>query len=110
VLREGEGDKRPDRYDIVTLNYTGWTPDGQMFLSAQKPGSKRRGTLLEFIPGWIEGVQLMLPGEKRRFWIPEKRPYGEVDRGEANRDDAKVRPDQPRGMVVYDIHLLDFES
>lgn len=47
----------------------------------------------------------MLPGEKRRFWIPGKLAYGDADR-----DDAKVRPDQPRGMVVYDIHLLDFEN
>ena len=52
----------------------------------------------------------MLPGEKRWFWIPEKLAYGEADRGEANRDDAKVRPDQPRGMVVYDISLLDFKN
>jgi peptidylprolyl isomerase len=109
VLQEGEGDKRPDRYDIVTMNFTGWTPDGQMFLSSQKPGSKRRGTLLEFIPGWIEGVQLMLPGEKRRFWVPGKLAYGEVDRGEANRDNADVRPDQPRGVVVFDIELVEFK-
>jgi len=108
VLQEGEGDKRPDRYDIVTMNYTGWTPDGQMFLSSQKPGSKRRGTLQEFIRGWIEGVQLMLPGEKRRFWIPGKLAYGEADRGAANRDDAEARPDQPRGMVVFDIELVEF--
>lgn len=104
VLQEGEGEKRPDRYDIVTMNYTGWTPDGQMFLSSQKPGSKRRGTLLEFIPGWIEGVQLMLPGEKRRFWIPGKLAYGE-----AKGDEQNVRPDQPRGRLVFDIELAEFK-
>ena len=59
---------------------------------------------MEFIPGWIEGVQLMLPGEKRRFWIPGKLAYGE-----AKSDEPKVRPDQPRGMLVFDIELTEFK-
>jgi peptidylprolyl isomerase len=101
VLQEGEGDTRPDRYDIVTMNYTGWTPDGRMFASSERPNSKRRGTLMEFIPGWIEGVQLMLPGEKRRFWIPGKLAYGE-----AKSDDPHARDDRPRGMVVFDLELI----
>ena len=109
VLQAGEGDTRPDRYDIVTMNYIGWTPDGRMFLNSQKPGSKRRGRLEEFILGWIEGVQLMLPGEKRRFWVPGKLAYGEAVRGEANGDKADVHPDQPKGMVVFDIELVEFK-
>lgn len=109
VLQAGEGDTRPDRYDIVTMNYTGWTPDGRMFLNSEKPGSKRRGRLEEFIPGWIEGVPLMLPGEKRRFWVPGKLAYGEAVRGEADSETVDARPDQPKGMVVFDIELVEFK-
>ena len=28
------------------------------------------------IAGWTEGVQMMVEGEKRRFWIPERLAYG----------------------------------
>jgi len=101
VLQEGEGKIRPSRYDTVILSYTGWTPDGRMFGSSPKI----RGKLEDLVPGWIEGVQLMLPGEKRRFWIPGKLAYGE-----AKVDDANVRPDRPKGMVVFDIELVEFKQ
>jgi len=101
VLQEGEGRKRPSRYDTVTLSYTGWTTDGRMFASTPK----LRGKLEDLVPGWIEGVQLMLPGEKRRFWIPGKLAYGE-----AKVDDANVRPDRPKGMVVFDIELIELKQ
>jgi peptidylprolyl isomerase len=100
VLQEGEGKIRPSRYDAVILTYTGWTPDGRMFGSA----SKIRGKLEDLVPGWIEGVQLMLPGEKRRFWIPGKLAYGEAKSGDPN-----VQPERPRGMVVFDIELIEFK-
>ena len=29
----------------------------------------------EVIPGWTEGLQMMVEGEKRRFWIPESLAY-----------------------------------
>jgi len=46
------------------------------------------------IKGWTEGVQLMVEGEKRRFWIPEELAY-------------KGRPNRPAGMLVFDIELLE---
>lgn len=104
VLQKGEGDRRPGRYDIVTLNYTGWTPDGRMFLTSQKPSSEKEDRLEEFMPGWLEGVQLMLPGEKRRFWIPGKLAYGESDT-----DSDEPDLDRPKGPVVCDIELVDFQ-
>ena len=100
VLQEGEGWRRPSRFDTVTLSYTGWTTDGRMFASTPK----LRGKLEDLVPGWIEGVQMMLTGEKRRFWIPGKLAYGE-----AKVDDANVRPERPKGMVVFDIELIELK-
>ena len=48
------------------------------------------------IPGWTEGVPLMVEGERTRFWIPESLAY----KGEAG---------QPRGMLVFDIELIRIE-
>lgn len=47
------------------------------------------------IPGWTEGVQLMVVGEKRRFWIPGALAY-----------DNSPRPGAPKGMLVFDVELL----
>ena len=45
------------------------------------------------IAGWTEGLQLMVVGEKRRFWIPQDLAY-------------KGRPGAPAGMLVFDVELL----
>ena len=46
------------------------------------------------IRGWTEGLQLMVVGEKRRFWIPEELAYG------GRR--------APFGMLVFDVELIRF--
>jgi peptidylprolyl isomerase len=63
--------------------------------------SVTRGETLSFalngvIPGWTEGVQLMVPGETRRFWIPEDLAYG-------------GRPGYPAGVLVFDVELFSIQ-
>ena len=60
---------------IVTVHYTGWTTDGKMFDSSVARGAPATFPLNRVIAGWTEGVQLMVAGEKRRFWIPEALAY-----------------------------------
>ena len=97
VLEEGEGDEHPTENARVTVHYTGWTTDGQMFDSSQRRGRPATFPLNGVIPGWTEGVQLMVVGEKRRFWIPEALAYA-------------GRPGAPQGMLVFDVELLEFEE
>ena len=54
------------------MHYTGWTTDGKMFDSSVVRGEPATFPLDGVIAGWTEGVQLMVEGEKTRFWIPEK--------------------------------------
>jgi FKBP-type peptidyl-prolyl cis-trans isomerase len=96
VLTAGTGDKHPGAEDTVTVHYTGWTTDGRMFDSSVKRGEPAEFPLNGVIKGWTEGVQLMVVGEKRRFWIPGDLAYGETPR----------RPGAPAGTLVFDVELL----
>jgi peptidylprolyl isomerase len=92
VIKPGTGSAHPTKNSTVTVHYTGWTTDGKMFDSSVERGQPASFGLGEVIAGWTEGVQLMVVGEKTRFWIPEKLAY----KGE--------RP--PYGVLVFDIELI----
>ena len=105
VLQEGTGEKRPKEWDIVTVNYTGWTTDGKMFDSSVKRGKPAQFALNRVIKGWTEGVQMMVEGEKRRFWIPGNLAYGDP---KPNDPHSAFGP--PRGTLVFDVELLSFKE
>lgn len=90
VLVAGRGYTNPGERNTVTFHYTGWTTDGEMFdTSGTFPSTMPLNSLIK---GWIEGLQLMIVGETRRFWIPEDLAY----RGER----------EPFGMLVFDVELI----
>lgn len=93
VLRPGTGTRHPSSFSTVVVHYTGWTTDGKMFDSSVTRGMPATMSLQNVIPGWTEGVQLMVEGERTRFWIPQDQAY----KGEAG---------SPRGMLVFDIELI----
>ena len=94
VLQPGTGTVHPEPQDTVKVNYTGWTTDGKMFDSSVKRGVPAAFPLKNVIPGWTQGLQLMVEGEKRRFWIPEELAY-------------KGQPGKPQGMLVFDVELIE---
>jgi len=96
VLRPGTGTRRPAAWSRVVVHYTGWTTDGKMFDSSIARGTPATFSLDGVIPGWTEGVALMVEGERTQFWIPETLAY----KGEAG---------QPRGMLVFEIDLIRIE-
>ena len=94
-LSDGTGSTHPTKADTVTVHYSGWTTDGEMFDSSVMRGAPATFGLGQVIPGWTEGVQIMVEGEKRRFWIPAKLAYGENPQGGA-----------PAGTLVFDVELI----
>ena len=94
VLKAGTGTQKPRAIDATTVNYTGWTvSDGKMFDSSAKRREPTTFVLEGVIKGWTEGLQLMVEGEKRRFWIPAKLAYEGNPRG-------------PQGDLVFDVELV----
>jgi FKBP-type peptidyl-prolyl cis-trans isomerase len=97
LLGAGTGTRHPGPRSRVLVHYSGWTTDGKMFDSSVSRGEPIAFGLHQVIPGWTEGVQLMVEGEKRRLWIPEPLAYG-------------GRPGAPAGMLVFDVELIRIES
>ena len=98
VIQAGTGSAHPSAEDEVTVHYTGWLTNGTMFDSSVTRGAPATFPLNGVIRGWTEGVQLMVVGEKRRFWIPSELGYG--DRGAAG---GLI----PAGAeLVFDVELL----
>jgi FKBP-type peptidyl-prolyl cis-trans isomerase len=93
VLQPGTGTRHPRPSDRVTVHYSGWTTDGKMFDSSVVNGTPATFAVNGVIAGWTEGLQLMVEGEKRRFWIPESLAY-------------MGQPGQPQGMLVFDVELI----
>jgi peptidylprolyl isomerase len=94
VVTPGLGAEKPQLTDIVTVHYTGWTPDGTMFDSSRSRNAPSMFPLNRTFAGWQECVQLMTVGETRRCWVPQQLAY----QGQAGR---------PAGAVVFDIELLE---
>lgn len=92
-LQAGTGKRHPAASDRVRIAYAAWTSRGVLFRSSQgdEPTTTRVSAL---IPGWAEGVRLMVEGEKTRFWIPEPLAY-------------EGQEGQPAGELTFDVHLVE---
>jgi peptidylprolyl isomerase len=96
VIAPGKGKIHPAKEDVVTIHYTGWKTDGSMFDSSVARGKPSSFPVGRVIAGFSEGLQLMVTGEKRRLWIPEPLAYKGAR--------------EPKGMLVFDIELIDIPT
>jgi peptidylprolyl isomerase len=97
VLQKGTDTVHPKPDDYVTIHYTGWTSARKLLDSSYLKNKPATLHLSNQMPGWVEGIQLMVVGEKRRFWIPESLAY-------------KGASGKPAGALVFDIELMEVTS
>jgi len=99
VLKEGSGAK-PTANDMVLVNYEGKLLSGKTFDSTKAEGTEKPRPMPVggMIPGWTEGLQLMSPGARYRFWMPPNLAYGEMGAGQG------VIP--PDAVISFDVELL----
>jgi len=99
----GEG-LEAEKFDILTVNYTGKLEDGTVFDSSNNPGRDPfRFTvgLGQVIQGWEEGFIGMKEGGSRTLTIPSEMGYGAAGAG-------GVIP--PNATLIFDVELLQVEK
>jgi peptidylprolyl isomerase len=100
VLAKGEGSVHPKASDTVTVHYHGTLIDGTVFDSSVERGEPIAFPLNQVIKGWTEGVQLMVEGEKTRFFIPSNLAYG-------NRSTGKITGGS---VLIFDVELISIDK
>jgi len=96
VLETGSGTIHPAATDRVKVHYHGTLIDGTVFDSSVERSEPISFGLNQVIPGWTEGLQLMVVGEKTRFFIPSTLGYG-------NRAAGKIKPGS---ALIFDVELI----
>lgn len=95
-LQAGTGTVHAKPSDKVKVHYHGTLIDGTVFDSSVDRGEPIEFGLSQVIPGWTEGLQLMVEGEKSRLFIPSNLAYG-------NRNSGPI----PAGStLIFDVELI----
>jgi peptidylprolyl isomerase len=96
VLTKGKGGVHPTAKSKVKVHYHGTLLDGSVFDSSVERGKPISFPLNRVIKGWTEGGQLMVEGDKFRFYIASDLAYG-------NRGVGKI----PAGsLLIFDVELI----
>ena len=98
VINKGSGTTHPTAESTVTVHYTGKLVDGTVFDSSVDRGEPTTFPLNRVIPGWTEGVQLMVVGDKWTFIIPSNLAYGEAGVPQAGIT--------PNATLIFEVELL----
>lgn len=97
VLQSGDPSGTPPAIgDELVLNYDGKLPDGATFDSTEQQGGMARMPFQGLVPGWMEGLKLMRPGDIWMLYVPARLGYGEHGAG----------PIPPNSPLVFKIELV----
>ncbi|MBU2879968.1 MULTISPECIES: FKBP-type peptidyl-prolyl cis-trans isomerase [Aliiglaciecola] len=99
ILQKGNGDEHPKANSTVKVHYHGMLIDGSVFDSSVDRGEPISFPLNQVIPGWTEGVQLMVVGDKFKFFIPADLAYGDRATGKIT----------PGSLLIFEVELLEIQ-
>ena len=100
ILREGNGKEFPGRHDIVKIHYTITRLNGTVADSSYDRGEPFSFEVEKMIDGVGEGLRLMSPGGKYRFWIPPELAYGE-------KGTSVIGPNE---LIIFDVELFEIDK
>jgi FKBP-type peptidyl-prolyl cis-trans isomerase len=97
VVHSGPADgPHPGAGDELKVNYEGKFLNGKVFDSSFARGEPADLPLAGLIPGWVEALPLMRPGDEWILYVPPSLGYGE------NSPDAIP----PNSLLIFRIQLL----
>ena len=105
VTKAGQTDSiSPQYYDFVVVNYRGKLIDGTVFdqtytgVSAPTDSTAHSAGfyVIALVPGWVENLLQMKPGEKRTFVLPQQLAYGSTGMGLIH----------PYSVTVWEVELV----
>jgi peptidylprolyl isomerase len=96
-LQPGTGDIHPTLTSQVKVHYHGTLINGSIFDSSVDRGTPITFGVKQVIKGWQEGLQLMVVGQKVRFYVPHNLAYGKRGMGKV----------LPGSMLIFDVELLE---
>ncbi|CAL2101763.1 Peptidyl-prolyl cis-trans isomerase [Tenacibaculum sp. 190130A14a] len=97
VEKEGAGEA-PTGNQRVKVLYKGTLTDGTVFDSNENRERPSEFGIGQVIKGWTEGLQLMKPGAKYKFFIPQELAYGHQQRGQHIK---------PFSTLVFEVELME---
>ena len=99
VLQPGRGEVQPKATDTVLVHYHGTLMNGEVFDSSVARNEPISFALNQVIPGWTEGLQTMVEGQKTRLFIPPDLAYGNQRAGSI----------PPGSLLIFDVELLQID-
>ena len=99
VLKKGKGSEHPTTNTTVKVHYHGMLLNGTVFDSSVERDKPISFSLNQVIKGWTEGVQLMVVGDKFKFFIPSELAYGNRATGEIT----------PGSLLIFEVELLEIQ-
>jgi peptidylprolyl isomerase len=99
ILERGKGTEHPSASSEVTVHYHGTLIDGTVFDSSVQRNKPISFGLNQVISGWTEGVQLMVVGDKFKFFIPPELGYGDKTAGKIT----------PNSVLMFEVTLLEIK-
>ena len=99
VLQKGQGNSHPSASNTVKVHYHGTLLDGSVFDSSVESGKPISFRLNQVISGWTEGLQLMVVGDKFKFFIPSELGYGDRAAGKITAG----------SLLIFEVELLEIK-
>ena len=108
VLKAGDGARKVNVGDMLTVHYSGWLENGTLFDSSKKAPDPKTGKLkpasFKLLPGsvihgWVEGLSQVNVGDKVKLTIPADLGYGK-----------RPRPGIPaNSTLIFEVEVLKAE-